>query len=624
MFKFLRRYNKLILAVGGTLLLIVFLIPQAIQSLSQRAATTGIVVATVGDGGEAVSAREWEQVQGEMLFMQRTGRQFFVQLEEITDPAHWYLLAREAEQAGLIGLSPLAVASEDQLVNVALQGGVNVAFAERALSRIFGVEHMLALYLNAGKLSDRRLLHESERLLHQVEASIVVIEADADASQAEFTEDQLQAQLDEFADMTAGSGERGFGYQMPNRAKLEWLAIPQESVREIIAADDQATRGIALRRHWRDHALTDGLPPVSTAADVPEAVRDHLINQLTQARLEEIAKWAADELQAPRRGYPQRAGYYELPEDWSERMLKFPDLAEKIRERYGIALPEYHAAGDRFYSMPELAELPGIGTATTDKFGTPRTLDALVGQAKEFGGSTSVFAQRDVAGPPMRGADGGIYFFRIIATDPARRPASLDEVRDQVVADLRRVDHYDRLAADIGRIEARGQTAGILSVAMDHDTIVHPPEVIALCNPYLISLGSFVSPLPVIGQNEQAVGRIIDHALALPRDRKIDELPLAQRVIAVAVPEKLAIVVVRLDRQLPLTRSTYEQLVSAAQLQTLLRLDELDGGQALKDAFSYDALAKRHNFVLNTRSDDETEDDGPGAETAKTASVAPN
>jgi len=92
----------------------------------------------------------------------------------------------------------------------------------------------------------------------------------------------------------------------------------------------------------------------------------------------------------------------------------------------------------------------------------------------------------------------------------------------------------------------------------------------------------------------------------------------------VAVPEKLAIVVVRLDRQLPLTRSTYEQLVSAAQLQTLLRLDELDGGQALKDAFSYDALAKRHNFVLNTRSDDETEDDGPGAETAKTASVAPN
>jgi len=623
MFKFLRKYNKLILAIGGTLLLIVFLIPQAIQSLSQRAATTGIVVATVGDG-ETVSAREWEQVQGEMLFMQRSGRQFFVQLGEIKEPAHWYLLAREAEQAGLVGLSPTAVATEEQLVTIALQGGVNVAFADRALARIFGVEHMLALYLNAGKLSDRRLLHESERLLHQVEASIVVIEADADASQAAFTEAQLQAQFEQYADVSAGSGERGFGYRMPHRAKLEWLAIPYESIREIIAADDEATRGIALRRHWRDHALTDGLPPVSTAADVPDIVRDHLINQLTQARIDEIAKWAADELQAPRRGFPQRAGYYELPADWAAKMLKFPDLADKIRERYSIGQPEYHAAGDRFHTMPELAELSGIGTATTDKFGTPRALDHLVGQAKEFGGSTLVFAQQDVAGPPLRGDDGSIYFFRIIATDPARRPASLDEVRDQVLADLRRVDHYDRLAAETGAIEARAQTAGLLSVAMDHDTIVHPPEVIALCNPYLISLGSFVSPLPVIGQNEQAVGRIIDHALSLPRDRKLADLPLAQRVIAVAVPEKLAVLVVRLDQQLPLTRPTYEQLASAVQLQTLLRLDELDGGEALKSAFSYDALTRRHNFVLNTRSDEETESDDAAAETAKTASVAPN
>ena len=45
MFKFLRKYNKFILAIGGTLLMIVFLIPQAIQSLSQRAASTGSVCA---------------------------------------------------------------------------------------------------------------------------------------------------------------------------------------------------------------------------------------------------------------------------------------------------------------------------------------------------------------------------------------------------------------------------------------------------------------------------------------------------------------------------------------------------------------------------------------------------
>ena len=38
MLKFFRKYNKWILAVGGTLLMITFLIPQAIQGLSQAGA----------------------------------------------------------------------------------------------------------------------------------------------------------------------------------------------------------------------------------------------------------------------------------------------------------------------------------------------------------------------------------------------------------------------------------------------------------------------------------------------------------------------------------------------------------------------------------------------------------
>ncbi len=41
MFKFLRKYNKYILAVGGTLLLITFLIPTAITGLAQRSAQRG-------------------------------------------------------------------------------------------------------------------------------------------------------------------------------------------------------------------------------------------------------------------------------------------------------------------------------------------------------------------------------------------------------------------------------------------------------------------------------------------------------------------------------------------------------------------------------------------------------
>ena len=41
MLKLLRQYNQWILVVGGTLLLITFLMPSAIQGLAQRSAVSG-------------------------------------------------------------------------------------------------------------------------------------------------------------------------------------------------------------------------------------------------------------------------------------------------------------------------------------------------------------------------------------------------------------------------------------------------------------------------------------------------------------------------------------------------------------------------------------------------------
>ena len=58
MFQFLRKYDKWILAVGGTLLMITFLVPQAIQGLSEYSAQTGATWATVGASSESVTSGE--------------------------------------------------------------------------------------------------------------------------------------------------------------------------------------------------------------------------------------------------------------------------------------------------------------------------------------------------------------------------------------------------------------------------------------------------------------------------------------------------------------------------------------------------------------------------------------
>ena len=104
MFKFLRKYDKWILAVGGTLLLITFLVPQAIQGLSQYSAQTGATWATVGAPPAKVTMGEAEVFRRQARLIDRLGPQNLLnRLGAGSDPAHWYLLLREAREAGLVG-----------------------------------------------------------------------------------------------------------------------------------------------------------------------------------------------------------------------------------------------------------------------------------------------------------------------------------------------------------------------------------------------------------------------------------------------------------------------------------------------------------------------------------------
>ncbi|MCZ6837246.1 MAG: hypothetical protein O7G85_15835 [Planctomycetota bacterium] len=616
MFKFLRKYNKLILAVGGTMLMIVFLIPQAIQSISQQRASTRATVATVGDG-ENVSSEAWQQVQNEVLFMRRTGL-VIRDLGGALEPEHWFLLVREAEQMGMIGNSPLSQMTPEQLSITAQIGGVNYAFAEQALSRFIGVESMLQLYQGAGKLSDRRLKKEAERLLHNVQATLVVIEAKTDKVEATYTESQVQAQFDQYKDVLPGEGDMPFGYKLPDRVKIEWIAIPASSVRDMVNQDSEAINGITLRRHWREYANTAGLPPVNGTGEIPALVREHLIDQVTQERLNDIAKSASDMLQNRRRGLPLSAGYIVIPDDWIQKQLAFPELAEQLQENFGIDLPAYHATGDQWRTTVEMSDLDSIGQATTDKYGSLLRLAQIVSEVKEFGDSITVYVQEDIAGPPLRGADGSIYLFRLTETDPTREAHSLDEVRDQVVMDLKRQTDFERLKQELVTIESKAQTGGLLDVAMSYDTIVQFKSSISMNNPFAFG----PVPLPVIGASEESKERIIEFSLTLPRDQKAEDLPLAQRSFAFPVEDKLAIVVARIDQQRPLTVPDYQLWASTNRIQGMIRFDELNEGESIKAAFGLDELVARHNFAFTaTSSDDAEADDDAGLAENQTASA---
>ena len=594
MFKFLRKYNKYILAVGGTMLLIVFLIPTAITGLSERAARRGGTWATVGlEKQRKVSSDDLAILQREMRLIDTAGSQ--MQMPILVDRAeYWYLLTLEARDAGVIP-APATLFATDQgqqfLAFLNTVSGESLGFIQQTVAKVQGVNQLLRLYVDGEKYSDRRLKHLARRMYHRVVVRPVVIHASEDRG-GNHTERELADQLDKYGELAPGAGEMGFGYRLADRAGIEWLAIQADTVREMITNSDQLNR-VALRKHWTLEARKGRFDPPDAGAPVPDEVREHLLERLTTETLDKIQRTANDKLRFARRGLGKREGYEVLPDGWEG--LSFQQLALDLQSEYGIALPHYQATGSVLLTGDELGELDGVGAATSDKFGqTPISLTTLVLGAKAFGGSPLSQIQQGIAGPPLRGAQRGVYLFRITGTDASRPPNSVDEVRDQLVADLNRVEDYERLTANAQGIRQVAVADGLLALAMQYDTPVLPSTSVTL------GLSAF---LPGgIGTNEAIVEAIVEHAMALPRDVAGADMPEQERVIVLPVQDSLSLLVARIMDQTPLTQETFQTYMQYGIVQSKLLAQEIATNDPTK-AFDFEALAERHAFKL-TRPDD--------------------
>lgn len=99
MLRFLRKYNKYILVIGGALLMVVFLVPQAIQGMTGNPMkrTAGRLDGEKVSVGDMTLAAQEAAAIGEFLPMMAN------LVDRDARDAHWLLLAREAEQAGYVG-----------------------------------------------------------------------------------------------------------------------------------------------------------------------------------------------------------------------------------------------------------------------------------------------------------------------------------------------------------------------------------------------------------------------------------------------------------------------------------------------------------------------------------------
>lgn len=628
MFKFLRRYSKWILAVGGTLLLVTFLIPYAFQGLGQMAATRGATWATMGPDDTKVSVYDQSLLQREKRIIDLLNPSQRVQQVTIESVQHWFLLSHMAEEVGLVGgqqeaLSLLGETPEIVLGSINQQTGDPADFILQTVAKYRGVNRLVALFSSAGHFSDRRLRQQAKELFHSTSAKFVVIPSAAEDATMEPTEEQIKAQYEKYADMLPGEGDRGFGYKLPNRVKLEWIKVNAEAVRATVKSSPDYN-DIALRKHWRANPDSRFPAVPENGGPIPEIVKTDLEQVLFNKKMDEITRFIADYLRDATRGLARAGSYYNLPEDWEARRPKLPALAAKLQEEFGLELPAYQSIGDRWLSAEDVSKLEGVGTATTDHFGTQAMpLATIVRQLKEFGDPIDAVVQEGVAGPPLRDALGSIYIFRITATDASRRANGVDEVREQVVNDLKRVADYDQIVANKAALESKARAEGVLSLLIDDPRAEFFPQQnvsLASIDNLMIQaqlgfpLTAVPSPLPVVGRDKAAVEAIIEHAMSLPL-LAVESLSPEQRIFAVPVDDKLTMLVLEITTNKPATSEDFVRAVDMGVVQVLLLNQELDNGTAVVDTFDYDALASRYNFKLS-RTPEELEEEADNAKTA--------
>jgi len=613
MFKFLRKHSKWILAIFGTLLMVVFLIPQAITSLSQRAARGSAVWATIGPDEEEIRSDALTQCQNEVQMLQRL-QQPLPGLGLIDNPVQWFLLTHEAEQAGLVPAHVFyQIPKEQQEMLLQAAGTANIRLIDRTISRLYGVRRMIGMYQLAGGMSDHRLRRGAEHLFHAVDARTVVIEGRPDADAPAPTEQQIITQFETYKNMDPGAGDQGFGYRLPDRCKLEWLTVSNASIREMIEKSDALDR-LALKHHWRmnwENPEKRFPEPGDPRAPIPDIVREDLLDQFVAEKHDAIIKFARDRMLATWRRLKAPDGYLRLPEDWREQWVDYRALAEQIQAEFpGLALPVYTAIGDRWLTMEAITLLPGINMAWTEKYGTRTGPAQLAAAAKEFGGDNIMLVQEAVTAPELQTTDGSIIFFRLTDTDPAHPPAGIEEVRDEVVADLNRKAHLQRLLEQRDAIEAAAREKGLLAVALEHDTVVRRSLRVSEYNlfvlDYQLQNNYPLQPQPTnlygVGQHLPTIRAIIEHALQIEPGTAPEEVPADQRIFLVPVEEKMCLLLVELGEQFPLDNEHFEQLASARILQSLLLQRETAGTDITPaDAFSFETLQKRNNFKRKER-----------------------
>lgn len=429
--------------------------------------------------------------------------------------------------------------------------------------------------------------------------------------------------------MEPGKGAHGFGYRQPSMVQLEWFVIPAQQVRDQLANDPRVSN-VELRKAFLRNPTSFGakIGEVDPNFDLfKDQVRTQVLTQLTADRLNEIVKFIADQAQLFTRTMPKDGIYATLPSDW-QSLPGLPALASDVAKQFGLNTPQVEMIGTT--PVDNLSSVIGLGTATSDRFGTrPTPFDQVISMTKELNPSeTRGVVQVGVVGPPLRAPDpaqapndpnqsavnrapltSDIYAFRVLQAIPTHAAMNMQEAGKKATDDEQKLLRYAVLESTLPDIQAAAKEKGLEALGQQYNTKVNFVPQIRGADMKFVQYGmKMPTAISGLGEDAAVVSEIVKRSLAIPQG-EFATSPDATRTFVIASPDKLALVAVRVREVLPMYAEDFNGLSGNQRFRSALS-DESDKIK-LVDEFSFAVMSERNKFKQIKESSEPTDASAP-------------
>lgn len=598
MLKWLRKYNSIVLVIGGVLLMVAWLLPETISQLGR----TPLGAAPLKVEGSRVSYDRYNYAQREYAALK-----LLLPGGAGTSVDHWILLTHEAGKLGLLAgkhdgpeflqqaaremafyqlqrqnpfsrpdpaqVDQLASQYADHLMNQGVPRAMSEARLTqdevfRALGKMHGVRRMLTLFAGAPRFSDRRLITEMKSADDAATVDYVFIGAEKElASIPDPDAAALQAHFDKYKSVKPGEGEFGVGYLLPDRVKLAWLYVDKNAVQQAVKPDPVEVRKRFLK------AYPTGQPPAGTTAESAMASFENAVRvEQTDKVMQAIDVAVKAEFEKATRKLESVGEYKKLPADWTPvNFEKLRDtVVHRVKETTGadIPAPTVQIQAATWLTQDEVAKLPGIGGSFLRRGQNMVMFPNLVFMVRELAGANESLLQVGVPSTDsLSAADGGQFYFEVLAARKESAPDSVDDIREKAVNDYKRIAAFEKLKARMDDFRNVAVASGLETLAKS--TSPDGKGDLEIKRNVRVD-GNSVGNGDTQVNTEAFRRAVLDAAEKIDPMSDVSKLSPAERTVAAALPKSQGIAVATITAVSPLTVERFrtgEQMTARMLLQ---------------------------------------------------------